>query len=153
MISAQTCFHNHSFASAAPSELLKIHACAAGMQPTMRCPCCKAAVHETAFNRIEKKTTFVVGESVLRWGVATRALEKQETPATARIEVTNCQLGRGTAVLLSKSSVDHHAHQAATEQLHWQGYIACVTNWLMPGCHNLAGHVMTLALDLPDASL
>ena len=53
----------------------------------MRCACCKAAVHETAYNRLEKKTTFVVGETVLRWGVATTALEKQQTPATARVEV------------------------------------------------------------------
>ena len=57
------------------------------MQPSMRCSCCKAAVHESAFNRIEKKTTFVVGESVLRWAVATHALEKQDKPAIARIEV------------------------------------------------------------------
>lgn len=57
------------------------------MQPTMRCPCCKVAVHETAFHRIEKKTTFVVGESILRWAVATKALEKQDKPAIARIEV------------------------------------------------------------------
>lgn len=69
---------------------------AAGMQPTMRCPCCKAAVHESAFNRIEKKTTFVVGESILRWGVATAALDKQHTPATARVEVRDPAWNAGT---------------------------------------------------------
>lgn len=68
-------------------RLTALGACAAGMHPTMRCPCCKVAVHETAFHRIEKKTTFVVGESIMRWSVATKALEKQDKPAIARIEV------------------------------------------------------------------
>lgn len=53
----------------------------------MRCPSCKAAVHESAFNHIEKKTTFVVGETVLRWDLATAATEKRSTPGIARIEV------------------------------------------------------------------
>lgn len=58
-----------------------------GLEPSMRCPCCKVAVHETAFNRIEKMTTFVVGETVLRWDLATAATEKRSTPAAARVEV------------------------------------------------------------------
>lgn len=58
-----------------------------GLEPTLRCPCCKAAVHESAFNRIEKKTTFVVGEIVLRWDLATAATEKRSTPAAARVEL------------------------------------------------------------------
>ena len=53
----------------------------------MRCPCCKAAVHETAFHRIDPKTTFVVGETVLKWDMATAALQKQSNPTLARIEV------------------------------------------------------------------
>ena len=55
----------------------------------MRCPCCKAAVHESAFHHIDKKTTFIVGETVLKWDLATTALEKQHNPVLARIEV--CQ--------------------------------------------------------------
>ena len=53
----------------------------------MRCPCCKAAVHETAFHTIDKKTTFVVGEVVLKWDLATTALNKQNEAQLARIEV------------------------------------------------------------------
>lgn len=66
--------------------------CAAGLQPTMRCSSCKAAVHESAFNYIEDKTTFVVGESVLRWDLATAATEKLSTPAIARVEVRPCRI-------------------------------------------------------------
>lgn len=58
---------------------------------------------------------FVVGESVLRWGVATKALEKQETPATARIEVIISELVHGTVVLRNKSSTGSVVHQAATQ--------------------------------------
>lgn len=58
-----------------------------GLEPSLRCPCCKVAVHETAFNRVEKMTTFVVGETVLRWDLATAATEKRSTPAVARVEV------------------------------------------------------------------
>ena len=53
----------------------------------MRCPVCKAAVHESAFHHIEKKTTFVVGETVLKWDMATAALQKQQNATLARIEV------------------------------------------------------------------
>ena len=53
----------------------------------MRCPICKAAVHESAFHHIEKKTTFIVGETVLKWDMATAALQKQQNPMLARIEV------------------------------------------------------------------
>ena len=46
----------------------------AGLQPSMRCPRCKAAVHDSAFDFIEPKTTSVVGETALRWGPAAGAL-------------------------------------------------------------------------------
>ena len=64
----------------------------------MRCPCCKAAVHESAFHHIEKKTTFIVGETVLKWDMATAALQKQTNPTLARIEVCSldsCMLPSG----------------------------------------------------------
>ena len=61
--------------------------CVTGLTPTMRCPCCKAAVHETAFHKIDKKTTFVVGETVLKWDLATTALQKTHEPVLSRIEV------------------------------------------------------------------
>ncbi len=59
----------------------------------MRCPCCKAAVHETAFHHIEKKTTFIVGETVLKWDMATAALQTQTNPTLARIEARPLDVG------------------------------------------------------------
>ena len=66
--------------------------CVAGLPPSMRCPVCKAAVHESAFHHIEKRTTFVVGETVLKWDMATAALQKQQNPSLARVEVRRSRM-------------------------------------------------------------
>ena len=87
----------------------------------MRCSCCKAAVHESAYNHIEKKTTFVVGESVMRWGVATQALEKQDKPAIARIEV------RPTTTPVSRAELSLTLLEQLCRCLHprWDGDQCC----------------------------
>ncbi len=48
-----SCMIDEAFRNAA---LIADHACTlAGLQPTMRCPCCKAAVHDSAFHEEDKR--------------------------------------------------------------------------------------------------
>ena len=56
--------------------------CLAGLSPGHRCPVCDANVHETAFHTQDKLTTFVVGESVLDWPKAYKAIEQVQALCT-----------------------------------------------------------------------
>ena len=44
-------------------------------------------MHASAFHRSDKNTEFIVGEVVLKWDLATAALEKQDSVVESRIEV------------------------------------------------------------------
>lgn len=49
--------------------------CNAGKPPKMRCPYCETFVHESAFHEQDKLTAFFVGETVLSWEKAYKALD------------------------------------------------------------------------------
>ncbi|KAK9803590.1 hypothetical protein WJX72_002928 [[Myrmecia] bisecta] len=51
----------------------------------MRCPCCECYVHDTAFHKADKYVAFMVGETVLSWEAASKALAKVDNPAKGRI--------------------------------------------------------------------
>jgi len=46
-----------------------------GEKVAMRCPCCEAFVSEAAFHKKDLLTTFIVGEGVLGWSKAHKALK------------------------------------------------------------------------------
>ncbi|BDA44896.1 hypothetical protein COCOBI_06-3740 [Coccomyxa sp. Obi] len=50
----------------------------------MRCPCCEAFVSEAAFHKKDLLTTFFVGEGVLGWPKAHKALKLADDPAQGR---------------------------------------------------------------------
>ena len=59
----------------------------------MRCPCCEAFVSEAAFHKKDLLTTFFVGEGVLGWPKAHRALKLvRSQPAHGRQQMLKAVL-------------------------------------------------------------
>lgn len=52
-----------------------LHTFHPGEQVSMRCPCCEAFVSNAAFHNKDLLTTFLVGEGVLGWPKAHKALK------------------------------------------------------------------------------
>ncbi|KAK9908128.1 hypothetical protein WJX75_002978 [Coccomyxa subellipsoidea] len=55
-----------------------------GEQVSMLCPCCEAFVSNAAFHNKDLLTTFLVGEGVLGWPKAHKALKMTDDPAKGR---------------------------------------------------------------------
>ncbi len=59
-----------------------------GLRPRYRCPSCQCRINEKAFHESDKFIVLPVGETILRWDLASAAAESDDTTNLERIRAT-----------------------------------------------------------------
>ena len=68
-----------------------------GLRPGFRCPSCQCRVHETALHKADRFISLPIGETVLRWDLASAIVEREGDADKDRVALDEALDFRGNA--------------------------------------------------------